>query len=104
MTSSGFAATAAGLRAAADRAAAAAEEARDIQLGAIAGLIGAALRGTRSAAAAAELATAWDTAMAAWSTEVTAHGRRLSDSATTYQASDAEATERFLATDPEWVR
>lgn len=103
MASPGFTATVDGIRAAARQAAAAAEGARGIQLGGVAGAIGQALRGTRSATTAAELSAAWDTAISTWSTDAAAHAQRLTDSATTYQSNDAQAADRFRTTGPNWA-
>ncbi|HEU0087789.1 MAG TPA: hypothetical protein VFQ77_09080 [Pseudonocardiaceae bacterium] len=95
MARPGFTATADRIRAAAGQAAAAAEGAGGLGLGAVATTISQSLRGTRSAAAAAELAAAWDTAVSTWSADVAAHAQRLTDSAGTYQTNDTEAANRF---------
>lgn len=100
MTSPGFAVIADGIRTAARQAAAAGEGARGLALGAVVGTISGALRGTRSATAAAELSTAWDTAISSWSEDVAAHGQRLTDSAATYESNDAESADRFQRTGP----
>ncbi|MGH3913677.1 MAG: hypothetical protein ACRDTC_09725 [Pseudonocardiaceae bacterium] len=98
MASPGFVAIADGIRAAADQAAAVGAGARGLGLGAVVTTISGALGGMRSASAASELSTAWDTAISTWSADVAAHAQRLTDSATTYQASDAEAGDRFHRT------
>ncbi|MGH3929354.1 MAG: hypothetical protein ACRDTF_05185 [Pseudonocardiaceae bacterium] len=95
MTSPGFAVIADGIRAAARQAASAGEGARGLGLGAVATAISGALGATRSASAAAELSTAWDTVMSSWSADVAAHAQRLTDSATTYQTNDTDAEDRF---------
>ncbi|HEX2297218.1 MAG TPA: hypothetical protein VHH34_01650 [Pseudonocardiaceae bacterium] len=97
MGSPGFTAIADGIRVAARQAAAAGEGARRLDLGAVATSIGQALRGTRSAAAAHELSTTWDTALATWSADVAEHARRLTDSAAGYETSDVQGADRFRA-------
>ncbi|MGQ0776390.1 MAG: hypothetical protein ACT4NY_18510 [Pseudonocardiales bacterium] len=98
MASPGFAVIADGIRAAARQAAAAGEGARGLGLGVVATKISGALRGTRSASAAGELSTAWDTAISSWSADAAAHAQRLTESATTYQTSDTDAGDRFRCT------
>ena len=88
MTSPGFAASAEDIRAAAKQAAAAGEGARELELGAVAAAIGQALRGTRSAATAGELSTAWDTAISTWRADVAGHAQRLAEAASTYENDD----------------
>ena len=95
MTSPGFAATPDGIRAAARQAAAAAEGARGLELGAVATTISQALSGTRSATAASQLSTSWDTAISTWSADVAAHAHRLTGSATTYASNDVGSADRF---------
>lgn len=99
MASPHFTATPDNIRAAAGQAAAAGEGARGLELGAVAGTISQALRGTRSGTAASELSTAWDAAISTWSADVADHAQRLTGSATTYASSDAEAADRFRCTD-----
>jgi len=100
MASPGFALIADGIRAAARQAVAAGEGARGLELGAVATKISGALRGTRSATAAAGLSTAWDTAISSWSADVATHAQRLTESATTYQTSDTDAGDCFRRTGP----
>lgn len=95
MASPGFVAIAEGIRAAAGQAAAAAEGARELGLGAVATTISGALGGTHSASAASELSTAWDTTVSTWRADVAAHAQRLTDSATTYRTSDVDAGGQF---------
>ena len=100
MASPGFAASDDAIRAAAQQAAAAGEGARGLGLGAVATTISQALRGTRSATAASELSTAWDTAISTWSADVADHAQRLTDSATTYRTNDTRCVDRFQRTGP----
>lgn len=100
MTSPDFAATPDSIRAAAGQVAAAGEGARGLEFGAVAGTIGQALRGTRSAAAASELSIAWDTAISMWSADVALHAQGLTGSATTYVSTDVENADRFRRTEP----
>lgn len=100
MTSPGFAATTESIRAAAKQAAASGEGARELQLGAIATTIGHAFGGTRSATAAAELSTAWDTAISTWCADVAGHAQRLAEAATTYDNDDADSADRLGRTGP----
>lgn len=103
MTSPGFAATTEGIRTAAKQAASAADGARELQLGAVATTIGQALRGTRSATAAAELSTAWDTGISTWCADVADHAQQLAEAATTYDSDDADSADRLRRTDPNGV-
>lgn len=100
MAGPGFVTSIDAVHAAAVQAAAAGEGARGLRLGAVATAIGEALGGTRAARTADELSTAWDTAISAWSAEVAAHAQRLTDSATTYRTSDADAEDRFRRIGP----
>lgn len=100
MASPGFAATPDGIRAAARQAAAAGAGARGLELGAVATVISQALRGTRSATAAGELSSAWDTAISTWSADVAEHAQRLTDSATTYEMSDTGCADGFRRAGP----
>ena len=100
MASPGFEATPEALRVAARQAAAAGTGARGIELGAVATTISQALTGTRSASAASELSTAWDTAISAWSADVATHAQRLTGSATTYASNDVHSADRFQCAGP----
>jgi hypothetical protein len=99
MAGPGFTAIADYMRAAAGQAAVAAESAAGLTLGAVATTIGGALRGTRSATAAAELSRAWDTGICSWRAEVAAYAGRLADSAARYESADLRTADRFRCGD-----
>ncbi|ASO18518.1 aminoglycoside phosphotransferase [Actinoalloteichus hoggarensis] len=79
------------LRAAAITARTAGEQAAGVPLGEAADAVAAALPGSRSATAAAELAERWRSRLTAWSDDVVVHGDALDASATRYQDGEDSA-------------
>ncbi|APU12968.1 MULTISPECIES: hypothetical protein [Actinoalloteichus] len=79
------------LRAAANTARAAGEQAAGVPLGASADAVAQAMPGSRSAAAATELAERWRSRLTGWSGDVAEHGEALDASAAQYQDSEDQA-------------
>jgi hypothetical protein len=84
------------LRKAGSAAGGAGEQAARVDLGATIAEVPAALPGSRSVQAVAELVSTWREQVAGWSRQAGAFGRRMSSSADLYSASN-EAAERDLA-------
>lgn len=89
-----------GIRTASEQARVAGEGVGAVKLGEVATSIGAALRGTRSATSAGELATAWDASIASSSADLKDHSRRLAGSAATYEDTDGAVETSFSPTAP----
>lgn len=90
-----------GIRTGSEQARAAGEGAGAVKLGELATSIAGALRGTRSATSAGELATAWDAAVASLSADLKDHSRRLADSATVYEDTERAVETSFSSTGPD---
>lgn len=88
------------LRAAADAARNAGQQAAPVNLAGTADQVGVALPGSRSAAAAGDLADFWRQSLESWSRDIAAHGDQLANAVTAYTGSEERAVTELRGAAP----